>query len=52
MTNLLAQAINCDDPDRTAKIIRDALGIERRRPDREHDPRTPGKFSHENSEFS
>ena len=24
MTNLLAQAINCDDPDRAAKIIRDA----------------------------
>ena len=28
MTNLLAQAINCDDADRAAKIIRDALGIE------------------------
>jgi hypothetical protein len=28
MTNLLAQAIDCDDPDRVAKIIRDALGIE------------------------
>ena len=28
MTNLLAQAIDCDDPDRAAKIIRDALGIE------------------------
>jgi hypothetical protein len=28
MTNLLAQVINCDDPDRTAKIIQDALGIE------------------------
>jgi hypothetical protein len=25
MPNLLAQAINCDDPDRAAKIIRDAL---------------------------
>ena len=28
MSNLLAQAINCDDPDRAAKMIRDALGIE------------------------
>ena len=28
MSNLLAQAINCDDPDRAARIIRDALGIE------------------------
>jgi hypothetical protein len=28
MTNLLAQAINCNDGDRTAKIIQDALGIE------------------------
>jgi hypothetical protein len=28
MTNLLAQAINCDDADCAAKIIRDALGIE------------------------
>ena len=28
MTNLLQQAINCDDADRAAKIIRDALGIE------------------------
>ena len=28
MTNLLQQAINCDDPDRAAKIIRDALSIE------------------------
>jgi hypothetical protein len=28
MTNLLAQAINCDDADRAAKIIQDALGIE------------------------
>ena len=28
MTNLLEQAINCDDGDRPAKIIRDALGIE------------------------
>ena len=28
MTNLLAQAIDCDDPDQAAKIIRDALGIE------------------------
>ena len=28
MSNLLAEAINCDDPDRAAKIIRDALGIE------------------------
>jgi len=28
MTNLLAQAINCDDADRAAKMIRDALGIE------------------------
>jgi hypothetical protein len=26
MANLLAQAIDCDDPDRAAKIIRDALG--------------------------
>jgi hypothetical protein len=25
MTNLLAQAINCDDPDQAARIIRDAL---------------------------
>jgi hypothetical protein len=28
MTNLLEPAINCDDGDRAAKIIRDALGIE------------------------
>ena len=28
MTNLLAQAIDCDEPDRAAKIIREALGIE------------------------
>jgi len=27
MSNLLAQAINCDDANRAAKIIRDALGI-------------------------
>ena len=28
MNNLLQQAINCDDPDRAARIIQDALGIE------------------------
>jgi hypothetical protein len=28
MTNLLRQAINCDDADRATKIIQDALGIE------------------------
>jgi hypothetical protein len=28
MTNLLEQAINCDDGDRAAKIIQSALGIE------------------------
>ena len=28
MTNLLEQAISCDDGDRAAKIIKDALGIE------------------------
>ncbi len=28
MTNLLAQAINCGDGDRAAKLIQDALGIE------------------------
>jgi hypothetical protein len=28
MTNLLAQAIDCDDPNRAAKMIQDALGIE------------------------
>ena len=28
MSNLLAQAINWDDPNRAAKIIREALGIE------------------------
>jgi hypothetical protein len=28
MPNLLAQAINCNDADRAAKIIQDALGIE------------------------
>jgi len=28
MSNLLEQAINCDDGERAAKIIRDALGIE------------------------
>jgi hypothetical protein len=28
MTNLLQHAINCDDADRAAKIIQDALGIE------------------------
>jgi hypothetical protein len=29
MTNLLQQAIACDDADRAAKIIQNALGIER-----------------------
>ena len=28
MTNLLEQAINCNDGDRAAQIIQDALGIE------------------------
>jgi hypothetical protein len=28
MTNLLAQAINCNDAGRTAKMTQDALGIE------------------------
>jgi len=28
MTNLLAEAINCNDGDRAARIIQDALGIE------------------------
>jgi uncharacterized protein HemY len=28
MTNLLRQAINCDDAAHAAKIIRDALGID------------------------
>jgi hypothetical protein len=28
MTNLIEQAINCDDGERASKIIRDALGIE------------------------
>jgi hypothetical protein len=28
MANLLAQAIDCDDADQAARIIRDALGIE------------------------
>ena len=28
MTNLLEQAINCDDDARAAKVIQDALGIE------------------------
>jgi hypothetical protein len=28
MSNLLQQAIDCDDGDRAARIIRDALGIE------------------------
>jgi hypothetical protein len=28
MTNLFRQAIDCDDGDRAAKIIQDALGIE------------------------
>jgi uncharacterized protein HemY len=28
MSNLLQQAIDCDDGDRAAKIIQDALGIE------------------------
>jgi hypothetical protein len=28
MTNLLEQAINCNDGDRAARIIQDALGIE------------------------
>jgi len=28
VTDLLEQAINCDDGDRAAKIIQDALGIE------------------------
>jgi hypothetical protein len=28
MTNLLPRAINCDDRDRAAKIIQEALGIE------------------------
>jgi hypothetical protein len=28
MTNLLAQAINCDDGDQAARLLQDALGIE------------------------
>ena len=28
MTNLLARAIDCDDPNQAARIIRDAIGIE------------------------
>ena len=28
MSNLLAQAIDCDDPDQAAKIVQDALGTE------------------------
>jgi hypothetical protein len=28
MANLLAQAINCDDADRAARIIQNPLGIE------------------------
>jgi len=28
MTNLLEQAISCDDADRATKLIQDALGIE------------------------
>jgi uncharacterized protein HemY len=28
MTNLIEQAINCNEGDRAAKMIRDALGIE------------------------
>jgi uncharacterized protein HemY len=28
MASLLQQAINCDDADQAAKIIRDALGVE------------------------
>ena len=28
MSNLLEQAINCDNPNRAAKMIRHALGIE------------------------
>jgi hypothetical protein len=28
MSNLLAEAINCDDGERAARIIQDALGIE------------------------
>ena len=28
MTNLPTRAINCDDSDRAARIIEDALGIE------------------------
>jgi hypothetical protein len=28
MSNLLEQAINCDDGDHAAKIIQDALGID------------------------
>jgi uncharacterized protein HemY len=28
MANVIEQAINCNDRDRAAKIIRDALGIE------------------------
>jgi hypothetical protein len=31
MPNLLAEAIDSDDPDRAAKLIRDALGIRERR---------------------
>jgi hypothetical protein len=31
MTNLLEQAIACDDADRAGKIIQGALGIESRR---------------------
>jgi hypothetical protein len=62
MTNLLEQAINCDDGVRAAKIIQDALGIEsddaanyrfsKTRPaDREARARTIGNWLHAEAQF-
>ena len=43
MTNLLQQAINCDDADRAAKITSRRARHREWRPDREHEPANAGE---------
>jgi hypothetical protein len=61
MTNLLERAINCDDRDRTAKIILDSLGIETDKlanfclkhwpPERKERARAIGHWLHAEAQF-
>jgi uncharacterized protein HemY len=61
MTNLLERAINCDDRDRAAKIILDALGIETDKlanfcrkhwpPERKERARAIGHWLHAEAQF-